>query len=770
MEAFGKPGIAPTWASSNKDLVSTALGSSRLWLTVSHGILNEVYWPATGMPQIRDLGFIVAREGAWHEVKRVANYRLTTPAPEVPLVQVVHTGEDYELDVEFLPDPDRDVVLIRYRLKGTGYKLYPLLAPHLERTGHDNTAWTAPEGLYAQRGEAALCLKASSPFLRASAGYAGMSDGWQDFHRNGAMTWTFDRAQEGNVALMGELPGGEGVLALAFSLTPTGAHTLAASSLAEGYAVIRERFIEGWERCSHRLDVEAPEPELAREGRISFMVLKAHHDRNFPGAMVASLSIPWGQYRDDPGGYHLVWARDMSESALALLSAGQAEDARQMLAYLIATQRPDGSWYQNFYPDGTPYWQGVQLDETALPVLLACKLAERDELGSLKAEATRMVRRALGFIAQNGPVSPQDRWEENPGYSPFTLACLVAALAGAAELGFLDEPDRSYARSLADNWNARIEEWTYVTGTDLDREYGIQGHYVRIVPPGQTAEQGCVVVRNRMAEEIPAGDLVGLEFLHLVRFGLRAPDDPRIRDTVRLIDALLKVETPSGSFYHRYNGDGYGEQADGGPFDGTGIGRLWPLLTGERGHYALLAGEDPLPYLRAMAAATSVGGMIPEQVWDADPIPEKELFPGRPTGSAMPLVWAHAEYLKLLLALKDRVPSERLAPVAARYLEEAVTPAMWHWRPETPLQHLAPGSSLLIEAARPFTLHFGFDGWQDVQEREARSLGLGRYGVRFDAGDLDGHATLEFTRRFGETWEGQDYALALHAEVAQREG
>jgi glucoamylase len=764
MEAPGGPGIAPTWASSAKDLVSTALGPSRLWVTLGYGILNEVYWPATGRPQIRDLGFIVAGDGFWAEVKRVNCYTLSTPSPDVPLPTVVHEHERYRLEVEVLPDPLRDVVLIRYQLDGPGLRLYPLLAPHLGGSGRDNTAWVGPEGLLATRGSDALALVAAADFARASAGFVGASDGWQDFHRHGAMTWAFERATAGTVALMGELTDGDGAMALAFASTVAGAVTLARSALAEGDGAIRDRFITGWRAWARGLEIPSPEPALERAARVSAVVLKVHEDRTYPGAVVASLSVPWGNSRDDPGGYHLVWPRDAAEAGLALLACGLTEDAGRMLAYLAATQLPGGHWAQNFSPDGEPYWTGVQLDEAALPVLLAAKLEERGALGPLGAPATAMVRRALRFVARAGPYSPQDRWEENAGANPFTLAVAIAALVAGAELGFLDKADREYALSLADNWNARIEEWTYVERTGLDADHGTRGHYLRVAPPGETAARGRVLIRNRDGEELPARRLVGLEFLYLTRLGLRSPDDSRIQDTLELVEALLRVETPGGAFYHRYNEDGYGEHEDGRPFDGTGVGRAWPLLSGERGHHALVAGADPLPFLRAMAAATSQGGLMPEQVWDAAPIPERGLFPGRPSGSAMPLVWAHAEFLKLLAATRTGRPIEWLESVAARYRRPRAI-EVWHWRADTPLERLPLGAELLVEDVAPFVLHLGVDGWQRVHDLEAGPVGLGQYGVRLDPRALGATASLEFTRYLpeGGRWEGQDHGVRLGA-------
>ncbi|BCZ93028.1 glucan 1,4-alpha-glucosidase (plasmid) [Thermus thermophilus] len=754
MEAFGKPGLPPTWASSDKDRVGTALGTSRLWFTLGHGILNEVFWPSVGRPQIRDLGFLVAREGFWAEVKRVARYRILEEDPASPLVEVVHEGEGYRLHLAFVPDPRRDALLIGFRLEGEGFRLYPLLAPHLGGSGLGNTAWVEAGALLAQKGEEALALV--GPFTRGSAGYVGFSDGWQDFAKNGAMTWTFPRAEDGNVALMGEVREAKGTLALAFATTPEGAKTLAKNALAEGLEAVRARVRALWQGVLEGLDLEGPDPELQALARRSFLVLKAHEDRTYPGALVASLSVPWGNTRDDPGGYHLVWTRDAVEAAFAHLALGREEEVRTALTYLAATQAEDGHWPQNFFPEGRPYWGGIQLDEAALPVLLAAALKER---GGLPEAVRAMVRRAAGFLAREGPVSPQDRWEENPGLSPFTLAATVAALAAAALYGFLAGEEAEYALSLADCWNARIEEWTFVEGTSLDLAHGTRGHYVRLAPPGPLGLRGRVEVRNRVGVSLEPAALVGLEFLELVRLGLRPPDDPRVLDSLRLADALLRVETPTGFFYHRYPEDGYGEHEDGRPFDGTGRGRAWPLLTGERGMAAFLLGEDPLPYLRSMAGGTGRGGLIPEQVWDGAPIPERNLLPGKPTGSAQPLVWAHAEYLKLYLAwTRGKAPPERLGRVAERYLSGRGTPRVRHFRREVPLEALAPGERLLVEERRPFVLHLGFDGWKGVRDVESEPLPFGLHGVLLD---LEGHETLEFTLYYPEEgrWEGKDYRV-----------
>ena len=628
--APGAPGTPPSWTSSAKDMVSTALGASRLWATFGYGIVNEVYWPSTGEPQIRDLGFIIKGPKGWTEVKRAARYLLSTPKPHVPLPRVVHEGEDYRLELEYLPHPLRDALLINFRLDGDELKLYALLAPHLGRDSAGNSAQAGVD-LAAQRGAVAVNLSADCGFSRTSAGYVGSSDGWQDFSRNGEMRWSYAEASEGNTALMGELGAVSGTLALAFAETSEGARTLARSSLADDYNATHDLFIAGWDSWARDLAIPYASPEMTRAATLSATVIKMHEDRTYAGAIVASLSVPWGQSHNDPGGYHLVWTRDAVEAALALVVAGKTEDALRVLAYLIGTQGDDGSWAQNYYPSGTGYWTGNQLDEVALPVLLAAKLmATGAPVATRPVQA--MARRAIGYIVRNGPMSDEDRWEENAGASPFTLSATLSVLVATAH--FFEPAETAYLLALADCWNERIESWTYVANGPLSAAHQIAGYYIRLGPRiADGGMRGVIDVRNRMdGGRIDAEALVGLEFLALVRSGLRRFDDPRIVDSVRLIDALLRVETPSGPSFRRYNGDGYGEHADGSAFDGTGIGRLWPLLTGERGHYAIAAGQSAQPYLDAMARMTGPGGLIPEQVWDVAPIPALGLYPGQTLG------------------------------------------------------------------------------------------------------------------------------------------
>ena len=304
----------------------------------------------------------------------------------------------------------------------------------------------------------------------------------------------------------------------------------------------------------------------------------------------------------------------------------------------------------------------------------------------------------------------------------------------------------TYALSLADYWNERIEDLIYTTDGRFCATHGVDGYYVRIAPRfEQGGLKGRVPTRNTEGEEMLATDLIGMEFLCLVRCGLRRADDPHVLNTLKVVDAELRRDTPSGPSYHRYNGDAYGEKADGTPYDGEdGIGRLWPLLTGERGHYAVAANQDAHPYLEAMARMTGPGGLIPEQVWDSEAIPAYNLFPGKPSGSAMPLIWAHAEYLKLLAAQADGSSSDALPVVEERYKGVRPTAANWHWCDDMPFDRMPSGRGLSIERPQPFEVTCSL-GQPGEQKRSSTPTAFGLHAVRFSPEDLKGAASIALT-------------------------
>jgi glucoamylase len=777
-DAPGHPGTRPSWTSSAKDMVGCSIGMSRLWFTLGFGIVNEVYYPRIDIPQIRDLGFIVADDKEfWAEVKRVADYSLRFLAPGVPAIEITHVHARYRLRLRITPDTKRDVLVIATDLEGgSDLRLYVLAAPHLGATGRDNRAavgrYRGRRVLWAEQGPFGMALAAvdagqRDALGRASAGYVGTSDGWQDFAQNGRLTWSYPSAGPGNVALIGELPR-TAVVALGFGSSRDAAATLALACLAEPFDRVLQRQIrewQDWQRNSGKGFALPPgiSMSLRDQFHISTTVLRAHLDKTYPGAMVASLSIPWGDSGDERGGYHLVWPRDLVECASALLALGAYGEARDTLRYLIATQNEDGHWYQNQWLDGRAYWSGVQLDETAFPVLLAAALHERDALDGIAVHD--MVSRALSFIATAGPATAQDRWEENAGVNAFTLAaCIGALVSGSA---FLSPQAGDWALELADFWNANIERWTAVTAGPLCAELGVGGYFVRTAPMRILVDGEAlydrIPVRNRNdLSDFPADQEVGTDFLHLVRLGLRDPDDPLVRDTIAVVDHLLKVDFPAGPVWRRYNGDGYGETSDGAPFGDSGRGRPWPLLTGERGHYELAAGRDPLPYLEAMAAMASPGGMIPEQVWDGEPIPARRLAPGRPTGAAMPLAWAHAEFVKLMISYGLGRPTDRPSATWLRYQGRRCRAKSAFWFLHAPISAIPSGARLVIALPRPGLVRWGSDGWNGVSDQPTEESGLGFLAAVLDTATLRPGQRVDFTVRWesGE-WLGRDVSLVV---------
>jgi glucoamylase len=771
-DAPGAPGIEPTWASSAKDAVGCPMGSPRLWFTLGHGIVNEVYYPRIDTPQIRDLGFIIADgKGFWSEIKRVADYAIRFLAPGVPAFEITHRHDRYRFRLRICPDPRREVLAVEFHLDGDPDLLpYVLLAPHLGSTGHANRAAVEQHAgrrvLVATQGPFALALAVVDPrqgdgLGAASAGYVGHSDGWHDFAQNGALTWRYPTAGPGNVALAGALPR-NGALGLGFGSSAKAATTLAVTSLLQPFENMVRQQIAEWEhwhaRRSERyappLDLPAP---IAEQFLVSTTVLRTHMDKTYPGAMVASLSIPWGDTGDERGGYHLVWPRDLVSCASALLALGAEEETRDTLRYLIATQHADGHWNQNQWLGGKAFWEGLQLDEAAFPVLLAAALAERDALGGIHIED--MVRRALNYVACNGPVTGQERWEENTGINAYSLAVTIAALVEGA--AFLPETARTWALDLADFWNASIEGWLTAQGTDLAARLGVSAYHIRIAPPdvltkGQPALLEPVPIRNRVNPiDIPAAELIGTDFLQLVRFGLRRADDPAIMDTLIVADSLLKVDTAYGPVWRRYTGDGYGEHDDGSPYDGTGRGRPWPLLTGERGHYEVAAGRDPLPLLAAMSGMASSLGLIPEQVWDSEAIPARGLEFGRPSGSARPLAWAHAEFAKLVISRQLGFPCDRPAATWRRYHGVRPVARRAFWSPLAPIGEMPSGSHLVVALPRPAVVRWSSDGQPDVRAA-TEPTGLG-----FHAGELD-TSTFEPGRQIEFDWTWRDDAPATH--------
>jgi len=661
--AFGGPGIEPRWTQGNKDGVGTAYSAdSTVWFTLWNGCITEVYYPTIDRPQVRDLQFLATDgESFFHEEKRHLESHTERPLKHALLYRIISSDPEgrYRIVKEVVCDPHLSSVLQRTRLEGDAdflsrLRLFVLCAPHLEVGGWGNNACMVEaagrEILAAHRGDVWLALAATVPFGRRSAGYVGRSDGWTDLDDDLSMDWEFDRAPDGNVAVTGELDleePREFTLALAFGDGMHSAVTTVLQSLGVPWEEHRRTFISQWNRpCRDTLPLEDSSGDAGDLYHGSYSLLLSHEDKRFPGALIASMSIPWGEAKgdEDMGGYHLVWTRDMVNTTRGMLAAGDRETPLRALIYLAATQHADGGFSQNFWIDGTPHWTGIQLDEVAFPMLLAWRLHALDAL--CEFDPYPMILRGAGFLMRNGPVTQQERWEEASGYSPSTLAASIAALTCAASM-VRERGDGETARFIqdyADFLECHVEDWTVTNDGTLHPE--IPRHYIRIHPvaiddvrPDENPDRGMLAIANRPPGsrwEFPAKDVVDAGFLELVRYGVRQAGDPLIEDSLRVVDEVLRVETPVGPCWRRYNHDGYGQRDDGGPYVGWGRGRAWPLLTGERGHYELAAGRDVRPFIRAMEGFSSATGLLPEQVWDEEDRPGVHLRLGGPTGAAMP--------------------------------------------------------------------------------------------------------------------------------------
>jgi glucoamylase len=787
--APGGPGIEPRWTHSAKDVIGTAYStSSRVWFTISDGVISEVYYSTLDRPQIRDLQFLVTDgETFFHDTHRDLKTQIEYLGDHGLGVRIINSCPEgrYRLVMEVIGDPHLPCLLIDTRVEGEPALLhrlhiYALLAPHLEVGGWGNNGNVARlagrEFLTAHKDGTWLAMAATAPFVRSSCGYVGTTDGWQDLASHFRLTNEFAAALDGNVALTGEIDlsaGYQFTLALGFGNTLHRAVTTVFQSLATPFGESRERFLEQWDRVCRRLHpLEKFSGDKGQLYRRSRELILAHEDKNYAGAMIASLSIPWGEAHgdEDLGGYHLVWTRDMVNSATGLLAAGDMVTPLRALIYLACTQQKDGGFPQNFWVDGQPYWTGIQLDEVAFPIMLAWRLRKAGALTEFDPYA--MVMTAAGYLIRHGCVTPQERWEENCGLSPSTLASNIAALvcaAGfAAERG--DEATARYLADYADFIESHIEAWTVTQRGFLVPE--IKRHYIRINPqdpaaemPDEDPDHGTVPIRNRPPGspfEFPAAEIVDAGFLELVRYGIRRAGDPLMEDSLAVVDAALKHDFPGGPCWRRYTHDGYGQCDDGGPFLRYGRGRPWPLLTGERGHYELAAGRAVNPYLRAIENFATPTRLLAEQLWDLPDIPRSLLYYGKPTGAAMPLMWAHAEYIKLLRSAADGQVFDLIPEVADLYLRPRKRQPLEVWKWNRQLRAVPAGVTLRIQERTAFMLHWSRDHWlQSTDTRsEATSIGIYFVDIAIGAGE---RAPVSFTFKWldEDRWEGKDYTVEI---------
>lgn len=676
--APGAPGNDARWTSAGKQAVGTSNTlESKVWFTLQGGALTEVFFPTADMPNVQVLEFVVVnpsrrkveteRADATHEVQVLNHHSLS--------FRQINTATNgaWKVIKTYTTDPGRSTLLVdvKFETKDNALALYVYFDPSLNNSGMHDTAWTQRNALLANEADKSSALLVSGGFAEITNGFHQISDGLNQLKQHGRIVTAYTRAENGNVAQLAKIKQpARFTLALGFGKSAGEALNVARNSLKKGFQVCRQEYEKSWRRVARRLPKVGPKYQA--QFNLAALVLKAHEDKTFRGANVASLSAPWitGAAANEPyvGGYHLVWARDLYQVATAYMALGDKAAAERALNYLFKVQqREDGSFPQITWVDGRPVGDAVQMDEVSYPLILAYQLGRTDSETYFKH-----IKRTADYIARSGPVTQQERWEEKAGYSPATIAAEIAGLVCAAEIAKRNGDEASARKYLdtADDWARKVESWTATT----NGRYGHGNYYLRLTQKGRP-NAGERIELNNNAGVADEREIVDPGFLELVRLGVKSPRDPLIEKSLEVVEQLIRVDTPHGAAWYRYVRDGYGEMEDGRPWnwDGkyTGKGHLWVLLTGERGQYELARGEfgKARERLDTMLGFANEGMMLPEQVWDQPQVPRRDLKFGEGTGSATPLAWSMAQFLRLVVNLRERKNLDTPDIVAARYLK-----------------------------------------------------------------------------------------------------
>jgi glucoamylase len=695
--APGAPGHKATWTEANK----TGFGTSRsrrsnVWFTLQRGRTSEVFYPNLSTPSVRSLELVVTGDSFTDRESTDMRHRTGRPDARSLTFRQVNTDRQrrYRIVETFVTDPRRAALDVRIRfvsLDGGRYRLYALYDPSLANSGMDDRGGTSGHALVADDagGSVHSALVATPRFGATSTGYLGTSDGWTDLQGDQTLDHTYRQAGPGNIVQTGRIPGVSGRaghrsarLTLGFGTTRARALHVAHQADSTRFATTQHRYQSGWHHWLGSLrPVPASAAAVRRQYLASALVVAAAEDKRHPGAFVASPTAPWVWGDEVPdlsspsGAYHLVWARDAYQFGTALWAMGDRAAARRIVHWLLTVQqKPDGSFPQNSDVTGKPVWTNLQLDEVALPIVLA-HLVGRDG-----PTAYAHVKKAANFIAdfvdpttgRHSPYTPQDRWENQSGYSPNSIAAQINGLVCAAAIA-RHNGDRASSRkwlTIADRWKAHVKRWTVTTNGPLsDRPY-----FLRLTKDGDPNAGTTYAIGDGGPKSVDQRRVLDPSFLDLVRYGILRPHDRAIRTSLPVIDRKLGVRTPNGPFWHRASFDGYGETrtgaewtiTDSGTF--TTLGRAWPILTDERGEYAVTAGARAERYLRAMARSANRSDMLAEQVWDGRPPTGQPCCRlGEPTRSATPLIWTHAALIRLAWTIQRGTPVDQQRVVARRY-------------------------------------------------------------------------------------------------------
>ena len=652
---------------------------SKIWFTLADGMLTEVFYPTLDKPNVQSLQIVVVTpEGKiqTEQADTLHSIELQDSGRSLTFRQVnkARNGE-YEIYKTYVTDPARDVVVVDVTFRSwtrwsTDYKLYVYYDPSLNNSGMHDSAWSEGDALLASDSNVASALVSQHAFAETSSGFLGERD-LPGQLGSGSRLPPDKRANDGNVVQIARVGPPAFMLknyfqfrlALGFAKTPGEALNQARASLADGFHVLQKKYSASWH--SYTQSLPNVDEVYRKQFNIAAMTLAALEDKTYRGAVIASPSAPWGggPNANEPtvSGYHAVWSRDLYHIATAFMALGDRPAANRILDYLFRTQqKPDGSFPQNTWVDGRPLGTGLQLDQVALPLVLAHQLERFD-----RETWSKHVKRAGDFIVEHGPATAQERWEEETGYSPSTIAAEIAGLICAADIARRNGDTNSAARyeRTADSWAKNVEKWTATsTGPHGDGVY-----YLRI-NRDTDPNDGDKLEINSNGGTYDEREIVDAGFLELVRLGIKRASDPLVVKSIGVVDKVIKVGTNAGDGWYRYNNDAYGERTDGGAYDGrNGRGRLWTLLTGERGQYEIALQDTYLARRRldTMLRFSNQGGMLPEQVWDQ--LMSAAAATGYGTGSATPLAWSMAQFIRLAVSLQRGHNVDTPAIVAKRY-------------------------------------------------------------------------------------------------------
>ena len=757
--APGAPGADPVWAFSGKTGIGTSYepytegqyqGSetnpiSKVWFSVAQGILTETMYGMIHNAQLKELQFVIVGNGFIDTEKDHTNSTieyLHTDAqgrPQSLAYKIVNKDKDgkYQIEKHIFTDPNRDSLMMKvvFTAFEDGITPYLYANPHIDNSGANDIATVDGNALIAHtnaKDSSVLTIRSDIDFVKASAGFVGTSDGLIDLADNGQLdhhyqTTSADTSSLGNVALTAQYPTLNSNsytvnFTLGFGADKQASLDNANTTLSLGYDAVLSAYLGdekhlGWKDYLASLTPLTTMATNTTDGGkllyASALVLKAQEDKTHAGALIASLSNPWGDTvsaKVGSTGYKAVWPRDFYQCAMAFLAMGDTQTPKVAFEYLKKVQVTDNTpgyegtpgWFlQKTHVDGEIEWVGVQLDQTAMPIMLGWKLWQAGVLND--AEAThwyhQMLKPAADFLITGGkvkldwndtqinpPSTQQERWEEQAGYSPSTTAAVIAGLVAASELATLakDQNSALYLNAARKLEGELAETMIANTGDFAQNNQGeTKPFYLRISPNG-TPNAADKLLDNNGKTGIDQRLILDGGFLELVRYGVKNARDPIIQNSITLVDNTqlednlrLKYEfiAKDGTKipgYRRYGNDGYGEDiVTGLSYAEKGNteqqrGRVWPFFTGERGHYELAlakAAGDLTPvtkkqlintYVQGMETFANQGLMLPEQSWDGVGNTTRYQYTiGQGTNSATPLAWTHAEYVKLVRSMTD---------------------------------------------------------------------------------------------------------------------